>query len=166
MRVGGMNLTLMAGPKFIDSIMYTNIEKWEFTADHVLIIKQPEPGKKKGENLKVVTKDGSMICVLMEGHINLIVAEKQERKKEADEAEVALAKEGKLTGDYIFVRAGALRKEKEMDSEKLTTTAEGTRVKVTENAVLEDGKIRMKVEGDGIDGWVSLKSTLGPVLSP
>eukprot|EP01047_Picozoa_sp_COSAG01_P139462 COSAG01_NODE_70250_length_259_cov_0.643750_1_plen_61_part_10 len=61
-----MNLTLMAGPKFIDSIMYTNIEKWEFTADHVLIIKKPEPGKKKGENLKVVTKEGSMICVRME----------------------------------------------------------------------------------------------------
>ena len=59
---------------------------------------------------------------------------------------------------------GALRKEKEMDSEKVTTTAEGTRVKVTENAVLEDGKIRMKVEGDGIDGWVSLKSTQGLVL--
>ena len=162
MRVGGMNLTLMNGPKFVASIQYTALEGWEYSNDNIKLRLEAEPGKKKGEVVTYKTSEAAVICALMDQHIARIMDERKKLKMEAADQEAALAAEGSLTGTFKVVRKAVVRVEKEMDSDKASPEHldEGSTVIVTESAVLEDGKIRLHTEG----GWVSLKGGDGRML--
>eukprot|EP01043_Picozoa_sp_COSAG02_P053944 COSAG02_NODE_6033_length_3857_cov_9.226450_1_plen_1215_part_01 len=156
LRVGGMNLTVMKGPKFHGSYQYTELNHWEYTNkggnNQTVTIYKKDDTKEA-----FMTTQAQEICDLMTAHA-VVVAEKQrdDRKLLMQEME-SLADSGEILGLYKASKQIPLREGKELDSEESGQFEAGDLVQVLESCLLPSRKIRLRCTG----GWCSMFSSKG-----
>lgn len=151
MRIGGMNVTMMRGSKLFSTIQYPELATWIYTRELFTL------EKRSGEKMTFKTRQAKKICTLMEAHIQQIAGAKGKLRQQRDADEIAKAKDGHLVGKFEAVLNSTIRAEQTMDSEVVGRLQKGEIVYVIENAVLPDGKIRLRLD----KGWVSWRNDLG-----
>ena len=98
LKVGGMGLVLLDGPKVLETYRYQSFKSWMYGASGVTLFVKPTGGRKTGVEIFFGTSDGQAICELMTAHALAMRAIKKTASEDQEEHEAE-----KVTVDSVPV---------------------------------------------------------------